>query len=70
MLCTNLGCHAFPTVFTIDFLLVEDTNHKPLEWLTTMSNANGRWGKSISMLQDFHFKIVHRLGSKHSNVDA
>ncbi len=22
------------------------------------------------MLQDFHFKIVHRPGSKHSNVDA
>jgi hypothetical protein len=22
------------------------------------------------MLQDFHFKIVHRLGNKHSNVDA
>jgi hypothetical protein len=22
------------------------------------------------MLQDFHFKIVHRLGSKHSNVDV
>jgi hypothetical protein len=22
------------------------------------------------MFQDFHFKIVHRLGSKHSNVDV
>lgn len=22
------------------------------------------------MLQDFHFKIIHRLGNKHSNVDA
>jgi len=22
------------------------------------------------MLQDFHFKIVHRFGNKHSNVDV
>ncbi len=70
MLYTNLGCHAFPTIFTIDFLLIEDTNHKPLEWLTMVFDANERRGKWISILEDFHFKIVHRLGSKHSNVDA
>jgi hypothetical protein len=22
------------------------------------------------MLQDFHFKIIHRVGAKHANVDA
>jgi hypothetical protein len=27
----------------------------------------GRW---IDMLQDFSFKIVHRLGLRHTNVDA
>jgi hypothetical protein len=35
-----------------------------------MSDANGMWEKRISMLQNFHFKIVHRLGSTHSNVDV
>jgi hypothetical protein len=51
------------------FLLLK-INHKPLEWPTKVSDANGKWGKWISTLQDFHFKIVHRFGSKHSNVDA
>jgi hypothetical protein len=35
------------------------TNHKPLEWLATVSNAHGRRGRWIDMLQDFSFKIVH-----------
>jgi hypothetical protein len=37
---------------------------------TIVSNANKRRGRWISMLQDFHFRIVHWLGSKHSNFDA
>jgi hypothetical protein len=45
-------------------------DHKPLEWFTTISDVNMRQGRWISMLKDFHFKIIHRLGSKHSNVDA
>jgi hypothetical protein len=31
------------------------TDHKPLEWLATMSDANGRRGRWIDMLQDFSF---------------
>jgi hypothetical protein len=27
-------------------------------------------GKWISMLQDFNFKIVHRVGARHGNVNA
>jgi hypothetical protein len=46
------------------------TDHKPLEWLATVSDANGRRGRWIDMLQDFDFKIVHRAGSKHANADA
>jgi hypothetical protein len=46
------------------------TNHKPLEWLTIVCDANGRRGRWISMLQDFHFKILHCLGNKHANVGA
>ncbi len=34
------------------------TNHKPLKWLATMSNAYGKQGKWIDMLQDFDFKII------------
>jgi len=46
------------------------TDHKPLEWLATMSNAHGRRGRWIDMLQDFSFKIVHRPSLRHTNVDA
>jgi hypothetical protein len=46
------------------------TDHKPLEWLATISDAHGRRGRWIDMLQDFSFKIVHRPGMRHANVDA
>jgi hypothetical protein len=46
------------------------TDHKPLEWLATVSNASGRRGRWIHLLQDFDFKIVHRPGLRHTNVDA
>ncbi len=50
------------------FLLRID--HKPLEWLATVSDAHGRRGRWIDMLQDYSFKIMHRPGMKHTNVDA
>jgi len=46
------------------------TDHKPLEWLATVSDAHGRRGRWIDMLQDFSFKIVHRPGIRHANANA
>jgi hypothetical protein len=46
------------------------TDHKPLEWLATVSDAHGRRGRWIDLLQDFSFKIVHRPGMWHANADA
>ncbi len=46
------------------------TDHKPLEWLATVSDAHGRRGRWIDMLQDSSFKIVHRPGMRHANADA
>jgi len=46
------------------------TDHKLLEWLATVSDAHGRRGRWIDLLQDYSFKIVHRLGMRHANVDA
>jgi len=45
-------------------------DHKPLEWLATVSNAHGRKGRWIDLLQDYSFKIVHRPRMRHANVDA
>ncbi len=41
-----------------------------MEWLAMVSCAYGLKGRWITMLQDFNFKIIHWLRSKHSNVDA
>ncbi len=46
------------------------TDHKPLEWLAIVSDAHGRRGRWVDMLQDFSFKIIHRPGFRHTNVDA
>jgi hypothetical protein len=46
------------------------TDHKPLEWLAIVSDANGRRGRWVDMLQDFSFKIIHRLGLRHINVNV
>jgi len=46
------------------------TDHKPLKWLATVSDAHGRRGRWIDLLQDFSFQIVHRPGLRHTNVDA
>jgi hypothetical protein len=45
-------------------------DHKPLEWLATMSYAHGRRGRWIDMLHDFSFKILRQPRLKHINVDA
>jgi hypothetical protein len=46
------------------------TDHKPLEWLATVSGAHGRRGRWIDMLQDFSFKILHRPGMRHTNANV
>jgi hypothetical protein len=43
--------------FTKPRLLCID--HKPLEWLAIVSNAYGRRGCWIVVVQDVQFKIVH-----------
>ncbi len=45
-------------------------DHKPLEWLAIVSITYGRKGRWINMLHDFSFKIVHYLGSKHTNANV
>jgi len=35
-----------------------------------VSDVHGRRGRWVDMLHDFSFKIIHRPGLKHTNVDA
>ncbi len=69
MLCIDLGYLTLQAILAQDSFHVEK-NHKPLEWLATVSDANGRRGKWIDLLQDYNFKIVHRPRARHANVDA
>jgi len=62
------GVMHFRQYLHVHFIL--RTDHKPLEWLATISYAHGRRGRWVGMLQDFSFKIVHRPGLRHTNVDA
>jgi hypothetical protein len=41
-----------------------------MEWLATVSDAHGRRGRWVDMLQDFSFKIIHQPRLRHTNVDA
>jgi hypothetical protein len=69
MLSTNIKHHAFQAILAYNQFNLR-TDHKPLEWLATVSNAHGRKGRWIDMLQYFSFKIVHQPGLRHMNVDA
>jgi hypothetical protein len=62
------GIMHFKYLYCTHFTL--QTDHNPLEWLATISNACRRKGKWINRLQDFSFKMIHRASSKHTNVDA
>jgi len=64
-----MGDNAFSTIFALGLLCCQ-IDHKPLEWLATVYDPFGRRGRWISMLEDFNFKIVHRAGVRHANVDV
>jgi hypothetical protein len=59
--CYALGwgiMHFYQYLHQIFFLL--KTDHKPLEWLAIVLDAYGCRTRWISMLHDFHFKIIQR----------
>ncbi len=60
--------HFWQYLYQNHFTLKND--HKPLEWLATISNTYVKKGIFINMLQDFSFKKFHRIGFKHINVYA
>ena len=49
---------------------IVQTDHNPIRWLHSFRNKNQRLMRWSLLLQDFDFKIVHKKGSLHLNVDA
>ena len=54
-------------VFT-EFLVI--TDHAALVWLRTFSAANQRLERWSIELSSYNFKVLHRAGTQHRNVDA
>jgi hypothetical protein len=44
-------------------------DHNPLVWLHQQTNLNGRLIRWHIRLMEYNFKVVHRAGRAHSNVD-
>ena len=51
-----------------EFTLV--TDHAPLKWMASAKDTNARVTRWFLALQDFRFKVDHRLGKEHANADA
>ena len=46
------------------------TDHGSLSWLQSFKEPEGQLAQWLEKLQEFHFRIVHRPGKKHTNADA
>jgi len=46
------------------------TDHQPLLWLVQKKDLTGQYGRWAMILSDYHFTILHRKGSTHTNADA
>ena len=46
------------------------TDHKALQYLQTMQNANPRLTRWALAIQPFDFQVIHRPGRMHSNADG
>ena len=46
------------------------TDHSALQWLLTFREPEGQIARWLEELQEYHFKMEHRPGARHSNADA
>lgn len=60
----NFAIHLIGRPFTVV------TDHRALTSLQSSRKLNGRLMRWALALQDYTFKIVHRIGSKHQNADG
>lgn len=56
-----------PYLYGTKFTIV--TDHSSLKWLMNMREATGKLARWSIYLQNYDFEIIHRQGSKHTNVD-
>jgi len=55
--------HFRPYFYGTKFTLY--TNHQPIKWLMTNDKLDGKLVHWALILQDYEFKVIHRLGITH-----
>jgi hypothetical protein len=60
--------HFHPYVHGKRFTLI--TDHSALRYLFNSATPTGRLARWVMKLQPYDFKIIHRAGKKHTNVDS
>ena len=46
------------------------TDHRALQWLRSFKEPEGQIAWWLELLEEYHFEVCHRPGTKHSNADA
>jgi hypothetical protein len=46
------------------------TNHQPIKWLMTNHKLTSKLAYWVFILQEYEFKVIHRLGITHQNSDT
>jgi len=47
-----------------------NTDHQPIKWLMTNDKLTGKLTCWVLILQEYEFKVIHRPGITHQNVDT
>jgi hypothetical protein len=60
--------HFRPYLYGTKFTLY--TDHQPIKWLMTNDKLTGKLARWVLILQEYEFKVIHRCGITHQNVDT
>jgi hypothetical protein len=60
--------HFRPYLYGTNFTLY--TDHQPIKWLMTNDKLIGKLACWALILQEYEFKVIHRLGITHQNADT
>jgi len=60
--------HFRPYIYGTNFTLYID--HQPIKWLMTNDKLTSKLAHWALILQEYEFKVIHRLGITHQNADT
>jgi hypothetical protein len=60
--------HFRPYLYGTNFILYAD--HQPIKWLMINDKLIGKLIRWALILQEYEFKVIHRLGITHQNADT